>query len=888
MRNKPFLTSLSLLALAGSLNSTGVLAQDEAIMEEVITTGTRIAGRTATESMAPVDVVSGDDFVNQGDTDLSNLLRNIVPSYNVNTQPLSDAATIVRPANLRGLAPDHTLVLVNGKRRHRAAVIYWLGNGVADGAQGPDISVIPAIALQQVEVLRDGASAQYGSDAIAGVMNFKLKEDSEGGALEVRYGEFFEGDGDQVTVAGNVGLPFTSNGFANLSFEIGSTDPTDRSIQRNDAAALIAGGNTAVGNPAQVWGQPQIDDDVKLFANIGLELDANKEFYAFGNYAEKEVEGGFFFRNPDTRGGVFGRGLNNVDGANETILDARGNPVPLHIDASGAVIPVADMLDGNGVLLGQLPGTRRFDRLVADLTGDNSGGCMQTGPDNSGGLDIRDAAGLADTIADPNCFVFNELFPGGFTPRFGGQVNDIAATVGVRGETDAGLRWDVSGSLGRNEVDFFIRNTVNASLGPQTPTKFDPGVYSQLEKNFNIDLSYPLAVDFLASDLNIAGGFEYREEQFEITVGDQASFEIGPLADQGFSAASNGFPGFSPLAAGEWDRANFAAYVDVETDITDIWVFGAAFRWEDFEDFGTTTNGKVSSNVRITDNFSLRGTYSTGFRAPTPGQSNAFNVSTEFDAETGDLVNNGTIPSINPVAVLRGGQPLDAEESTNFTLGAVLDFEDVTITIDYFNIELEDRITVSQNFSLTEAEVDDLVASGVTSAANLQNFRFFTNDFDTTTEGFDIVATWGVEWANSSTDFNLAYNQTETEIDSFTPGLLDDVRIRELQEGLPETRWNISANHLMGNWRFLGRVSFYDEFYDSEDDKSYGSEVLVDAEVAYTFNEKYTVTFGAQNLLDEFPDENPDGADQAGRRYSQFSPSGFNGGFYYLRLRYDL
>jgi len=217
-------------------------AQDA--IEEIITTGTRSKARSVEESPAPIDVLSGDFFSNQGDTDLSNLIRNIVPSYNVNMQPISDAATIVRPANLRGLAPDHTLLLINGKRRHRAAVINWLGNGVSNGSQGPDVATIPAIALKQVEILRDGAAAQYGSDAIAGVLNFILKDDSEGGSIEVKYGQYQEGDGDQYSVSGNIGLPLTDAGFANFSFEYGETDATDRSVQRDDAAALIAAGNT--------------------------------------------------------------------------------------------------------------------------------------------------------------------------------------------------------------------------------------------------------------------------------------------------------------------------------------------------------------------------------------------------------------------------------------------------------------------------------------------------------------------------------------------------------------------------------------------------------------------------------------------------------------------
>jgi iron complex outermembrane receptor protein len=394
----------------------------ETFSEEIVVTGTRAQPRSAVESMVPIDVISSDDFTKQGDTDLSNQLRTLVPSYNVNTQPISDAATVVRPANLRNLAPDHTLVLINGKRRHRAAVIYWLGNGVADGAQGPDISTIPSIALRQVEVLRDGASAQYGSDAIAGVLNFLLKDSSEGGSFELRTGGFTAGDGNTTSFAGNIGLPLGETGFANFSIEIGQSDATDRSVQRDDAAALIAAGNTAVANPAQVWGSPETEDDIKFWGNFGYLTNSGKQLYAHTNYASKTVTGGFYFRNPNTRSAVF-----SGDG--------------------GQTLLIGDLLDAQDGIL------------------DGSANCPVVNIVNN----VPDPAALAAVIANPNCFSFQELFPGGFTPQFGGDVEDYSVVAGIRGQTGGGLVWDASVSTGSNEVDFFITNTVNASLGPDTP-----------------------------------------------------------------------------------------------------------------------------------------------------------------------------------------------------------------------------------------------------------------------------------------------------------------------------------------------------------------------------------------------------------------------------------
>ena len=265
-------------------------------LEGLVAVGSRARPRTVTESPVPVDVIPSFEIVQQGDTDLANLLRNVVPSSNVNVQPISDAATFVRPANLRGLAPDHTLVLINGKRRHRAAVITWYGNGLADGSQGPDIALIPALMLEQVEVLRDGASAQYGSDAIAGVMNFVLKNDRSGGTIEIKTGGYplgatsapfeegsFPGDGEMYTLSGNVGLPLGETGFLNLAGEYGNANPTDRSTQRNDALALLASGNTSVRSPAQIWGSPQVSNELKLWANMGYLFNDNMQFYSHGN-----------------------------------------------------------------------------------------------------------------------------------------------------------------------------------------------------------------------------------------------------------------------------------------------------------------------------------------------------------------------------------------------------------------------------------------------------------------------------------------------------------------------------------------------------------------------------------------------------------------------------
>ena len=837
-------------ALLGALLSPAALpvtlvhAGEAAPIEEVVVVGSRRQDRSAADSPVPVDVIGGDDFVSQGNTDMDELLRTLVPSYNVNPQSISDAATLIRPAKLRGLPPDSTLVLVNGKRRHRAAVISFLGDGTADGSQGPDVSVIPGIALKQVEVLRDGAAAQYGSDAIAGVINFVLKDDSEGGMIEARYGEFYDGDGESPQIAANIGLPLTDAGFANFSAEFKEVDPTSRSVQRTDAAGLIAAGNTAVANPVQIWGTPEVRNDFKLFGNLGLDLGNGSEVYAFGNWAQRTVEGGFFFRNPNTRPGVF-----NLTGSEPELL-------------------VADFTFGSnddGIACPSVP--------IVD--------------------NVPDPAALAAVAADPNCFVFNELFPGGFTPSFGGDIDDTSIAGGVRGTLDNGLTYDVSASVGRSEVAFFISNTVNpqlASLEGNIPTIYRPGSYVQTDRIFNLDLSYPVEVDGFYSPLNVAGGIEFRKEIFEIKNGDANSFAIDPdLSPQGFGIGSNGFPGFQPQDAGKNDRGSIAGYIDLEADITERFLLGVAVRYEDYDDFGDTTNGKIAARFQATDNFAVRGAASTGFRAPTVGQANVRNVTTAFT--NGQLQDEATLPPTNPIAIALGATPLDPEESVNLTFGVVFNVGDLDVTIDYFNIEVTDRIALTSTLTLSDADRQALLDAGVTDALSISGARFFTNDFDTTTQGVDIVATYPAELFGGVTQFSFVANWTETEVDEFNPSIINDTRVRQLEESLPEQRFALTINHSQGPVTAMARVSWYDEFFEPHlDDGSLpinaDDEFIVDLELGYDFNEQFRVVAGAQNLFDEKGTKNP-WSGIAGAEYTVIAPYGFNGGYYYFRGLYQ-
>jgi iron complex outermembrane receptor protein len=810
---------------------TVAFAADEAL-EEVVVVGSRGAPRTVAESPVPVDVLTAEELGKTGSSDLLMQLQAAIPSLNVHLQPISDAASMIRPANLRGLSADSTLILVNGKRRHRASVIAFQGGGVNDGSQGADISVIPSIALKQVEVLRDGAAAQYGSDAIAGVINFVLNDSSEGGSISVKQGEFSEGDGTTTTVAGNIGMPLTDDGFVNLSFQMKQADDTSRSVQRPDAQALIDSGNTAVTEPAQIWGAPKIDDDITFFFNSGLDLGNGAEAYMFGNYSERDVDGGFYYRNPDSRGGVFTNG------------------------------------DGN--------------RLIADVTGDMSGNCPTD-------VDPADYA-LRDAImANPNCYIHNEQAPGGYTPRFVGNITDTSFTAGTRGEITGGnmdgVRYDISGSVGRNQADFGLNNTFNPSMGPDSKRDFTTGSYIQLEKTFNLDLQKQY------DNTSIAGGAEWRETTFEVISGEEASWKVGKYAAQGFNIGSHGFAGFSPDSAGAFSRRNYAMYLDVESQLTDTLLVGGALRYEDYTSFGDTANYKVTFNQQMSDNLAIRGSHSTGFRAPTQGQANVVNTQTTLVG--GELTQAQTLPSFK----LGAGQ-LQPEESTSYAFGLVMTLGEVEVTADWFKIEVENRVALTSNADTTAAQRSAMAAAGVPNPELIGQVNYFTNDFNTDTQGLDIVATYGADLFGGSTDFSAAYNMTDTKVSS-QGSATSDSKVKRLEEGLPNHRATFTMAQSWENVNAFVRANYFGEYYAVHADW-FGTEadaaVTVDMEVTYSINDSFDVSVGAQNLFDQDA-ERIDGSAGAvaegvtgnvlGAIFYETSPMGIEGSYWYVKAGYN-
>ena len=835
-------------------------------LEKIAVVGTRNSPRSAVDSPVPLDVIGSETLNSQGNSDVLSMLSVMVPSLNVNDQPINDASSLVRPANLRGMSSDHTLLLLNGKRRHRSAVITFLGGGLSDGAQGPDISVIPAYALKQVEVLRDGAAAQYGSDAIAGVINFVLKDAREGGHVALKVGGYSEGDGELFQVQLNKGFAIGENGFLNATAEYRQQNGTSRSVQRIDAQNLIDQGNVFIASPSQVWGALDVNEDIKLALNAGADISSKSQFYSFATAARREINGGFYFRNPQTREGVFSRTDPNTGESRLIVADLDGLE-------SGIACP-SITLSSNSVLLDPAY------QLIADNT----------------------------TALGANCFAFNEWFPGGFTPKFGGTITDASVAMGVKHELPNGWAMDASATLGYSDIEYTISNTVNPSLGPQTPTSFSPGGVSQVERTLNLDFNKLIQTIF-DDPVSIAVGLEWRKETYFQKSGDEASYIAGPFAlepplglNQGFSIGSNGFPGYQPQSAGHWSRSNWAVYADLEFYVTEAWQFGVATRVEHFSDFGSTFDGKLSTRYKLNDTFALRGSVNTGFKAPTVGQSNVINVTTAYGVN--GLEDQATLPPTDLISLQLGATPLTPEESVNFSLGLVMQAsENFFATLDYFNIRLSDRISTTSAIPLTDDDISALIAQGRPDAAKYNAAKYFTNDFDTKTQGVDLVVNYNFALADWSNSLLLAFNWTDTQVERVTlyPAQVGDeirllpnltqARIRMLEDNLPAHRGSITLEQSKGNWAFTWRLNYYGEFYEDHLDASAGMDIYgnalttFDAQVAWKVLPQTQVTLGAQNLFDSLPNENPFQG-EVGALYPPTSPSGINGAFYYAGIEY--
>ena len=776
-----------------------VYAQDDSsqraenqIIEEVITTGSRSSKpRTATDSPVPVDVIKGDDFLALGNTaDLTDNLKAYVPSYTA-SPATGDGSAFVRPTSLRGMSPDQVLVLVNGKRRHRSALVHFFAPAAGNGAHGPDIGMIPGIAIQNVEILRDGAASQYGSDAISGVINFITKRYDSGGQVQLQYGQHYDGE-DSLKVAANMGFAAGDNGFVNISIDHTDNDALSRGIQRPDAQALIDSGVQGVGADApfgdaplaHTWGRPETSG-TRLFINSGFELDNGSELYFFGNYAQTEGRYRFFYRNP-------------------------GHP----------------------------------------------------------------------TIAALNELGFTGLLAG-YTPFLDGDQDDLSIVGGLTGAFDNGVDYDFSVGYGSNELDYFLNNTLNQSLGlvggQPAQRDFDTGGYEQSELNLNADFSYAWR-----ENVNVAFGAEWREETYEAIAGEPNSY---------LGAGSNGLGGTKPQDAGEFDRDNFGIYTDIEHDISDRWLMQYALRYEDFSDFGSTVNGKVATRVNVGEATALRGAISTGFHAPTPGQANVRTTITTFDGATGLQVEEGLVPSTSPLVAAVGGTALKEEESLNISAGFTTDIGDrTTLTVDFYSVEVDDRIY----------RTGDITVPGQDGTIS-----FYTNALDVEHQGVDVVVTSGFDWGDSevNTDMILAFNHNtidvtgQTQVGGVNP--VSESLIEDIENNYPDNRWSLTANtEFNSQWNLMLRANFYGEHFDERGrigaaenpSAEIDSTVYLDMEVGYQYNDNLRLVLGGSNIFDEFVDEiGPPNSNRlsVGLQYPRRTVANYEGGSWYLRAEWS-
>jgi iron complex outermembrane receptor protein len=862
----------------------------------------------------PVDVFNREALDSVSSDDMLDIIRTLVPSFQVQRYAIADGATFVRPPQLRGMSADKILVLVNGKRRHRSALVQLSG----DGVHGPDLATIPSIALRSVEVLRDGASAMYGSDAIAGVFNFNLKDNAEGGEIRLQAGQYTDGNERGYLLSLNQGFRLGENGFINISAELSDNEATSRGtfwdfpprlsfLQSPSEAAQVSGLFDHDLNPAtpdqqrygpdnltevydplsgafvtlargddgipddtdtryadnlpfaeisdstfeQIWGAPE-SEAIRVFINAGLELDGGAELYGWMSYSDSDSNGSFFHRLP----------------------------------GSSVMVP------------------------------------------------LRTATG---EIYNPR----DDLYPGGFTPRLAGNVIDMSFTGGIRGEFNNGMLYDFGGRWGESTIKYNIFNTMNASLGPETPTSFRPGDLVSDESAFTADFVMPFDVGF-ASDLNVAFGLEYRDEGYELVEGglksheqgvyafaDPFNFEIdaieaaagenggsvgcfipGPQFDPASLChpddpihnvglvGSNGFPGYRRETATTYGRDSWAAYFDLEADITDRFLASIAGRYEDFSDFGSNFSWRIAARLQVTDMLMMRASAGTGFRAPTPGQISSSSVFT--GAQGGAPVTTGLFPPQSAASQLFGAVPLTDETSTQFTLGIAIQPSDAfTMTLDYYFIALDDRIWVSSNFDVGPAERAQLIALDVPGADQLTRLRFFTNDMDTETSGFDLVANYYVDWGGSNTTFSLAANvnkskvvrRTDRQSDPTDPTpvyYLQDIDVFILENTDPAFRANFTGRHSWANGVSAGvRGNWYGDYEMTNPSLSQfqdmSGDVYWDVDLNWDVNDALSVTFGGNNVFDASPDPRPDFINCCGRIVDTNSVMDWQGPYYYVR-----
>ncbi|MBT2145151.1 MULTISPECIES: TonB-dependent receptor [unclassified Rhodanobacter] len=819
-------------------------------LQEVVVTGTHRAGLSPTESISPIDAFSGSQIANQPSADLTDALTNIVPSLTTQRFPIADGTAFVRPVSLRNLSPDQTLVLVDGVRFHRSALVNLQIDPLGtfnQGAQAVDFSVFPSNAIERVEVLRDGASVLYGSDAIAGVVNVILKKAPTGVTVSAELGKYGKGDGNLRRYDADAGLPLGTDGFVHVSAERETTDPTSRGVPQGGAAAVAAvvGANLVpYDGLGQRWGDPQTKTN-KLFVNAGLPLTGDVQLYGYGSFMDKKVLSSFFYRNPvlSPQYGISGRST-LVSYADGTLTPA---------DAPQSLV----------------------DSIVA-----------------GGG---NPANYLTANAASPSGWVLlNPIytkFPGGYSPLFGADIADHQLVGGVRGGGQSNLQWDVHYRTGSNEVDYRLQGSINPSLGSLSPTSFRPGKLTQREQGAGADF----VRSFDNSPLTLAFGAQWRQETYIIHQGDPGSTEVGPTASV-FGVGSDAFQGFPANAAGRFTQNSDSAYFDAETNLTDKWSGAAAVRYEHADGYGSKVVYKLSSRYAFTDAFALRGTYNTGFRTPTPGQANTLNVTTTANAQ-GGLIPSGTYPVDNPVARALGSTPLKTETSKSLSVGAVwTPVDNLTTTLDYYRIRIDDRIGLVSN-SVTQATVDQLAAGGYPNAQLLlgSDASYFGNAFGSDIHGIDFVVDTRHQLGNGTLNVDFRYNRNTQNVVKVQPDTLNNDFVYDLEHQVPKSRSVLSFDYGLHRFDAIARINHYGGWSTTvglfgsnnppDDVNHYSGKTLLDLEARYKFNDTFSVAVGGNNVFNTYPGKEQNGTLQfLGVKYALTSPFGFNGAFWYVRM----
>ncbi len=872
--------------------------------DQIVITGTRRTDRTVTNSASPIDVISSAELTTQPTANLLDTVKNIVPSFYVGQNSISDASSFVRAPSLRGLSADEVLVQINGKRFNRSALVQvYVGGDTAlsFGSQGADISAIPSIAIKNLQVLRDGATAQYGSDAIAGVMNFGLRNDRQGVELQARYGQYFDhgsrklDDGTSRQIAGAAGFGVGATGFVDVAGEYFDDNGTSRG-QTRPVALIFAQQNPTLANqlpnyplPVQIWGSsPQ--HGWKAVLNSGIDVTSNSQLYLTALGAYNKANESFNYRSPITATGVL-----DVAGGTHTLGKNGAFSAPFFLTpcpASNATCP-------------------------------------------AGGY-----------VHDDNTFSFTDLYPAGFTPRFVGITKERWGTLGWKGELGGGLTWDLSGTLAKNTLTLSMNSSLSPTYGPDSQTSFKFGTLSQRERNLNADFTYPVDLN-LASPVTLAWGAEYRKEIYGQSEGDPQSYGAGPFAGPqalfdevspgvfvptpftaldcpvfsatadpvptscvigGRAPGASGYGGTSPTYAGSWSQWSWGVYGDAEADITDALSMGVAGRYEHYNTFGGSFVYKVNALYKVSPQFSVRGTVGTGFHAPSPGQAHDAILTTNFVG--GNQVQTGTYPVDSPISRFFGSTTLGPEKSRNYGAGIIAKpTPAITITADGYIINVRNRIGISRTFHVTAADI--LAEPELAAVGEGGDVNYFTNGFDTRTQGIDVVGTWRGRAFDGPLNVTLAYNYNKSKVTKFDAGVISADQRIDIAHLAPNHRATLSANWVHGPFMLNARENYYGSWIDANDyptargpapdreilaGQKFGAKFTTDVDLSYTLMQHYTLTVGANNLFNTHPDkirntaDNPiyvlTGSTSDGQVYPRLGgPFGFNGGLWYVRVR---